>query len=726
MDYFIILWMLLECLDIGSTDCSTTNCSCDGSELKCFYDIPENIPSSITEVSIYEANLGERISFGDGWDNVKRLSINPGMSSSHYKPNNAKTLHSYEFIKLKNLETLQIACRCLTRIQYNAFKGLDKLKVLDLSNNYYLHINYVTYGLSGVGILPNISELYLSGSSGADIHPVNIGRKFYNVVKQKHLTVLDVSNINTLWFDYTTEDILTAFPFLEKINISGAGIVIGSIAKPFLFLNIYPTVTSFKRLKSLDLSYVDIPFQITENVYTSRYGQNINYQLPHGLTSLYGKRLITTPGKLNAWSNSTHVCLWLGSISACYIGNFDNLKTLVLSENFVEYVDPQVFRSVPSLQYLDIARNRFGDASSDGFVKSILDILQKLEFLSMSDNGIYDLPENTFSQCKTLRVLDLSLNQLATVAFKTDGMTSLTKLDLSENKITFLDANSLQRLDNLLSHQGSVLESRKVEINLEDNPFLCSCEATHFLKWLTTLNESLVCTIDSEESYIDIRLIQRVEYLCKEKLIIAVFTLFSITVILIAAATMYFLVLERKKARLAKLKEKGIACFAAKQLKSHPVFLSFCSTDDETVMQEIFPHLENGLKKILNTNASCVATGYNAFRPGFSIANEIIRCVEASSVVVFVITNAFCRKMWCRNETLVAHYENKPIVLMLWENVDEKFMPKYLFKHYIEHVRVHWVQENGQKVMKPGWDEVCESIVCLFAQKKNKSAAGIA
>lgn len=169
---------------------------------------------------------------------------------------------------------------------------------------------------------------------------------------------------------------------------------------------------------------------------------------------------------------------------------------------------------------------------------------------------------------------------------------------------------------------------------------------------------------------------------------------------------------------MLNMMRKGIEHFAANEQNIQPVFLSFCSEDDETVMQDIFPYLENGLKKILNTDASCVATGYNAFRPGFSLANEIIRCVEASSVVVFFVTNAFLRKMWCKNETLVAHYENKPIVLMLWEKVDEELMPKHLYKHYVEHARVHWVQENGQRIMKPGWDELCEAIVRLFAENK--------
>ena len=41
-------------------------------------------------------------------------------------------------------------------------------------------------------------------------------------------------------------------------------------------------------------------------------------------------------------------------------------------------------------------------------------------------------------------------------------------------------------------------------------------------------------------------------------------------------------------------------------------------------MREIALKLEEGLKELLKTDSKCVATGYNDFRPGISLANEII------------------------------------------------------------------------------------------------------
>lgn len=714
--YCLILWCLLECIDSVLNDCPST-CTCSGSKLECFEDIPAIIPPTTAEISVYEANLGERMHFRDGWSNVTRLSINPGLSSFHNRPEIARSLHAQEFNSLKNLEILQIACKCLIGIEINTFDGLDNLRVLDLRNNINLRVEHLVSGLQGSNILPNLSEMYLSNSSRAVRVAFHMTRKFFNIMKHKHIKVLDISDINNAWFD-DNEEFLTAFPFLEKLNLSKTGIAVTSLFIPLTNLNINPNVTSFKRLRSFDISYLEVPYQVTEIV--SEPSEFAVFHLPQELSEFYGKRLLTLPFKLpHVTSNSTHMCGFrTGMRRWCYVFKGENLKTLVLSDNSVEYINPHVVQIFPNLQYLDISGNKLAAASSDGFVKIILDILTRLETLSLSKNGIYNLPENTFSQGKNLKVLDLSKNQLDFVTFKTDSLTSLLVLDLSDNRIAFLDETSLRMLNNLLPPPGPMQNSRKVRISLNGNPFLCSCETAQFLKWLTALNESFMCTMDSKEHNIDDFVIQRVEYMCKEKVIVAVFAIFSLTVITLIAVFVYFLVLERRKIRRLNMMRKGIEHFAANEQKIQPVFLSFCSEDDETVMQDIVPYLENGLKKILNTDASCVVTGYNAFRPGFSLANEIIRCVEASSVVVFFITNTFLRKMWCKNETLVAHYENKPIVLMLWEKVDEKLMPKHLYKHYAEHARVHWVEENGQRVMKPGWDELCEAIVRLFAENK--------
>ena len=67
---------------------------------------------------------------------VTHLSINPGDSIHQvYITNETPVkLKRSIFRSLNKLEYLQLACRCLPQIDEGAFHGLDKLKVLDLSN----------------------------------------------------------------------------------------------------------------------------------------------------------------------------------------------------------------------------------------------------------------------------------------------------------------------------------------------------------------------------------------------------------------------------------------------------------------------------------------------------------------------------------------------------------------------------------------------------------------
>ena len=318
-----------------------------------------------------------------------------------------------------------------------------------------------------------------------------------------------------------------------------------------------------------------------------------------------------------------------------------------------------------------------------------------------------------------MRRLDLSKNRLETITFNTDPLVSLEYLDLRHNKFASLDAASMQRLNILLTYENrNISTTKSIDIKLKFNPFHCSCETVNSLNWLLSLNETFTCTLKSERKQVDKWSVKRAEYLCIENIVITICSVLSLILLVLIIAAIRIIIRRRRMLHKRREIQYGIQLYAGNgnDKRNPPVFLSFCSVDEEIVMNEIFPNLNAGLGKILNTEVRCVATGGHDFRPGFPVGNEIIRCVEASSVVVFFVTNNFCRKMWCRNETLVAHYDNKPIILMLWEKVDIKLMPKHMSKFYQEYVRVHWIEENGQRVMQPGWDELCEAIVRLFGE----------
>ena len=408
-------------------------------------------------------------------------------------------------------------------------------------------------------------------------------------------------------------------------------------------------------------------------------------------------------------------------IEFCIKGGF-RLEKVDLAENSLLFLDPKILKHTASLKYLDISKNMFGDAfSTEGYVKSTVANLYRLEVLIVSYNGIFSIPDDAFENGYKLRILDLSNNKLETIAFKTDNLVSLRRLDLNNNKISVLDGISLGRL-NLLKLQtvnDTFGEQVKLKLDLSGNPISCICKNRQYVTWVLSNNETGSCFLDGNERQIDDHVLSHVDFLCKRTVFIVVYTGLALIVAIITSLLACRIIKERRAAIRKKGVRLGIIVYKENRndKRNPPVFLSFCCKDDEIVMTEIAPKLEEGLKKLLQTDLKCMATGYNDFRPGFSLANEKIRCIEEACVVVFFVTNTFCKKKWCRNKALVAHYENKPIILMIWEDIDFKQMPKYMYHHYQEHTRVHWVQENGVLVMKPDMDNLCEAIVSLFTEQ---------
>ena len=90
-------------------------CSCNARTIECQRELPSFIPKNVTDVIVYEINLDKTLNFSDdGWLNVTKVSFNPGESVLNTKGNVSVELNSRMFERMKNLEHLQVACRCLS------------------------------------------------------------------------------------------------------------------------------------------------------------------------------------------------------------------------------------------------------------------------------------------------------------------------------------------------------------------------------------------------------------------------------------------------------------------------------------------------------------------------------------------------------------------------------------------------------------------------------------
>ena len=729
--YFILLFVLRMDIRNAFIQCPE-HCLCEDDSLNCYSFMPKFIPDDIKKVTIRAVEFGKRFSFKhSGWKNVTQLAINPGDTAFHVKQEPPRTLHGFEFHHLKNLEYLQLACTCLHEIDAHAFQGLELLVVLDLSNNVELSISQIAAALEEEHILPRLRELYFSNTSVVDFFPFVISRNFYDAVRNRSLKVLDISHTEDAWFD--KNGLVSAFPDLETLNASNAGIGVVSLGH-FFHDNAQSDGQSFQNLKCLDVSYPTVSSKLGNLVFGSATHDVFTY-LPFDIEAIYARGIFPLPLEIRGESNKTHACMsgktYGSQFQWCIVGTFRHLYTIDFSENMIEYLDPNLLKyPFAKLKNVYISKNKLGPKFlQDEYVTSLMKLFPDLEVLDLSSNAISGIPRATFEQNKRLRRIILSGNQLDTIGFEFAHLIFLQHLDLEHNNIMYLDSATINSLQNLLSfqnqsvnsHNNTIADTEKqtgtslFTVFLKNNPIKCCCRSLPFLNWLLQMNDTFMCALNGRKTEVTEYSIRKAAYECKSSFVIIIFSILSFIEVITISVMTFVIIKEVRKRRIRKKTETGIELFNINHENKNPVvFLSFCSEDGDFVMSNVYTNLNKGLQKILKTTTDCVSTGCSSFLPGFAIGDEIIRCIESASVTVFFVSTTFCSKSWCRNEAMVAHCERKPIVLMLWDNVETKQMPKSLYKHYLKYTRAHWIRENGELVMKPGWDKLCEAIVRLI------------
>ena len=651
---------------------------------------------------------------------MTHMSLNMMGDANQTKNYFRRILQPYELQQLTKLAFLQIKCtaKCYLATVNNCFYGLKNVKVLDFSNTLFSSIYDLITRTYGYDTLPQLSELYLANLTFPDglTHLIDISH-IYNAMIYKPLRFLDVSS-NNLY--PSSIRIIRKLPYLETFNISKTGRAVFKLT----------VANGFTNLQVLDASYPYFPSSQIDCKADSIYSwfcnnkDQSNFYLPNHLRELYVKNLFKSTIQLRGTLNTNGLCIkntfFDQKVNICIGGNFGHLQKLVISENSITYIQSSLVYPFKRLRYLDIARNKLGQAlSNESYANSLFNALRHIDVLIMSNNNITGIPNNIFNNYYNLRILDLSHNQLRNTDFGLQYLTSLEYVDLRFNNIISIDASSCNTLKTLEFRKNETIKSnitqRKAEmkINFQNNPFSCSCDNVCFLEYLSELNETNMCLFNDKLVIINDVNIRKAKLTCYENIVIIVFSLLAMSTIILIAITVFFAIKEHRNVKLKRLKETGIEMYG-KLCKKHVVFLSFSGEDTEFVMTKVYPKLESGLKRILNTGSQCVATGGTSFKPGYSISDEIVRCIEDSSVVIFFLSDTFIQKPWCRSEVHKAFCDEKPIILMMSGKINTALMPTALHKHYETFTRVHWTMEHGEPVMRPDWDHLCETIVGLI------------
>lgn len=162
----------------------------------------------------------------------------------------------------------------------------------------------------------------------------------------------------------------------------------------------------------------------------------------------------------------------LKKLSADDFIEYKGLTILHLGNNDISVVEAGAFNGLRGLKRLHLNNNKI-DALKEEFFFG----LESLEYLQIDYNYITHVALNAFSGLRHLEVLILNDNLITTLPVNIFQHVPLTHLDLRGNQLKVLPYSGL------LEHMNGV-----VELQLEENPWNCSCELIALKTWLESIS----------------------------------------------------------------------------------------------------------------------------------------------------------------------------------------------------------------------------------------------
>ncbi|XP_004540344.2 SLIT and NTRK-like protein 3 [Maylandia zebra] len=184
--------------------------------------------------------------------------------------------------------------------------------------------------------------------------------------------------------------------------------------------------------------------------------------------------------------------------------NFSSLDMLHLGNNRISYLQEGAFSSLTSLRSLYLNGNNLERLSPHMFLG-----LQNLRYLYFEYNEIREVDPGTFDSMPSLQLLFLNANLLRSLPLGVFSRVNLARLNLRNNHLLQLP------MEGVLEHLTGL-----VQVDLQQNPWECNCEAAPLKRWLEGLSAvvvmgEVVCHSPDKTKGVDLRSLS-MELLCPE------------------------------------------------------------------------------------------------------------------------------------------------------------------------------------------------------------------
>ncbi|XP_062303418.1 SLIT and NTRK-like protein 5 [Osmerus eperlanus] len=151
--------------------------------------------------------------------------------------------------------------------------------------------------------------------------------------------------------------------------------------------------------------------------------------------------------------------------------NYTGVTILHLGNNDISEIETGAFNGLQGLKRLHLNNNKIDLLRDDTFAG-----LESLEYLQIDYNYITNIEPNALSKLHQLTVMILNDNMLSALPNNIFRNVPLTHLDLRGNRLKMFPYIGL------LEHMDKV-----VELQLEENPWNCSCELISLKAWLESI-----------------------------------------------------------------------------------------------------------------------------------------------------------------------------------------------------------------------------------------------
>lgn len=355
-------------------------------------------------------------------------------------------------------------------------------------------------------------------------------------------------------------------------------------------------------------------------------------------------------------------------------------------------ISPDIFKG-SRLRQVDLSYNVFVYATKENVEAVLTPLANTVTSLWMAEVGRKFIPDVVGKNFTGLKVLDFKSNLLSSLPHDTfNNMPYLTDLDLSDNHLAVFQDVDL--------YKG--LLQRNVQINLEKNPFACTCEILDFLN-LYKANHDPTDGDDnplapparkgmfvgkgyncySPEQWYN-RTLMEVNLTIHNCLLnLGQEILVIVACLLILFCFLMYIILYRYRwqvrfwlytihmriARGHNLQRRPRARFSA--------FVSYCREDSKFVLNKVMPALENIRRLQL-----CIHE--RDFQPGRYITENVLQYMSESEHILLVLSNAALKNDQCRFELFIAQKialieRQMPIIVLILEQLDSQLLDMHVF-----------------------------------------------